>query len=428
MFSIDSFDINHNQYYALDNQKFNDIIDLIEANPLKYGAMLKATGRKSQPDVISYPRELYAWMLEVLPQKAQSLLVKEQCYWLLHGLRDFPCCKCCGKSLSSKQFLGIHKGYRDFCSMACKGKDLQYKKHLSDAFAKAVEDDPDFYVNKTLKSHKTRQQRYGAYCPQSSYEKMRKTRKHKAKQDPCYNENICEKRRLTNIANGHDPNWNNSQKMRQTRYEKNNGKWESNETVYMRKQHALQKYGVDDANKSDIVKAHKVEAFERKYGKGVRTSFQTLQFKQHMKDVNEQRKQKEFETKRKNGTFNASKPEEECYEMICKQFGKDDVIRQYHSGKYPFNCDFYIKSRDLYIECNFSWTHGGHWFDAESEEDQAKLQKWKDKGTKYYNNAIQTWTIRDVLKRQTAIANNLNYVVFWNLNEVKQHVLSAVSK
>ena len=75
------------------------------------------------------------------------------------------------------------------------------------------------------------------------------------------------------------------------------------------------------------------------------------------------------ETKRLNGTFNTSKPEEDAYVLLCDHFSKDDVIRQYYSEKYPFNCDFYIKSLDTYIECNFNWTHGGHWFDENNEED-----------------------------------------------------------
>jgi hypothetical protein len=81
--------------------------------------------------------------------------------------------------------------------------------------------------------------------------------------------------------------------------------------------------------------------------------------------------QRIMSTKRKNGTFNTSKPEDKSYELLCEKFDKDDIIRQYKSEKYPFNCDFYVKSIDTYIECNFNWTHGGHPFDPNSEEDLA---------------------------------------------------------
>ena len=85
--------------------------------------------------------------------------------------------------------------------------------------------------------------------------------------------------------------------------------------------------------------------------------------------INKQRKAKEYATKKKNNSFSTSKPEDRVYAFLCKRFNVDDVIRQFKSEKYPFNCDFYIKSLDFYIECNFSWTHGGHFFDESSKED-----------------------------------------------------------
>ena len=80
-----------------------------------------------------------------------------------------------------------------------------------------------------------------------------------------------EKSRKTKEKNGHAPTWNNSKKMVKTRYEKNNGIWETDNIKHKRKTTSLATYGVDDPNRSDIVKKHKAEAFERKYGKGVMT-------------------------------------------------------------------------------------------------------------------------------------------------------------
>lgn len=131
--------------------------------------------------------------------------------------------------------------------------------------------------------------------------------------------------------------------------------------------------------------------------------------------------EKNFQTKKKNHTVNTSKLEEQAYSLLCNHFNVEDIIRQHKSDVYPFACDFFIKSKDLYIECNFSWTHGHHWFDEKSEEDRLICKKWKDKHTKYYDNAINTWTVRDVLKRKTAEANNLNYLVFWTLDEMHEY-------
>ena len=43
------------------------------------------------------------------------------------------------------------------------------------------------------------------------------------------------------------------------------------------------------------------------------------------------------------------------------------------------------------------------------------VNTWKSKNTKYYNNAIITWTIRDVKKRNIAKENKLNYYEFFSM-------------
>lgn len=131
------------------------------------------------------------------------------------------------------------------------------------------------------------------------------------------------------------------------------------------------------------------------------------------------------DTKRKNGTWSTSKPEENMYSVLCDRFGADDIVRQYRCDKYPFHCDFYIKSLDLFIELNATWLHGGHWFDGNNADDVKKLQEFYQKikdGKRFYDVAVDVWTVRDVKKRETALANNLNYVVFWknDLSDFKQ--------
>ena len=55
-------------------------------------------------------------------------------------------------------------------------------------------------------------------------------------------------------------------------------------------------------------------------------------------------------------------------------------------------------------------THGGHPFDSTNNDDLLLLEQWKSKNTEFYNNAVIVWTVRDVLKRETAKKNNLNYI------------------
>ena len=126
---------------------------------------------------------------------------------------------------------------------------------------------------------------------------------------------------------------------------------------------------------------------------------------------------KEYNTKKKNHTFNSSNLEDKSYKLLLSRFN-NNVEYQYKSDQYPFVCDFYIPVIDTYIECNFHWTHSGHLFDKNSKEDQDKLESWKTKKTKYYDNAIETWTIRDVNKNDIAIKNNLNYLVFYSYDDL----------
>lgn len=123
---------------------------------------------------------------------------------------------------------------------------------------------------------------------------------------------------------------------------------------------------------------------------------------------------KALDVKRANGTWSDSNPERHLRGVLIDHFGADDVECQYREDeRYPWACDFYIKSRDLFIELNGTWTHQDHWFDPESADDLAVVENWKDKGTPFYLNAIKNWTERDVAKRESARKHRLNYAVFW---------------
>ena len=123
------------------------------------------------------------------------------------------------------------------------------------------------------------------------------------------------------------------------------------------------------------------------------------------------------ETKRKKGLLNSSKQEDTVYDILKQVF--PDIVRQYKSEKYPFYCDFYIPSLDLYIEVNFNWTHGKHLFNPNNEEDIKTLNIWhnKAKQSNFFKNAIITWTVRDVNKVEYIEKNNLNFIIFYSLKE-----------
>lgn len=128
--------------------------------------------------------------------------------------------------------------------------------------------------------------------------------------------------------------------------------------------------------------------------------------------------QRIIQTKKAKGTINSSKPERIAYKLLVDKFGENDIESQYNlDDRYPYACDFYIKSLDLFIELNLSWLHGFHWFDENDESDLCRLQQLFEKANNpksMYKRAIYIWTYDDLRKRETAIKNNLNYLVFWD--------------
>lgn len=171
-----------------------------------------------------------------------------------------------------------------------------------------------------------------------------------------------------------------------------------------RKQTVLDKYGVDNVMKVDAIKETARLALLEKYGEGVTNIAQVPGAQEHRQD-----------SLVRNGTFIKSKPENNLYDFLVKIFGESDVIRQYRCDRYPWLCDFYIQSRDMFIEGNYHISHGRSWFDKNSDYDLERLEKFKQtKSESLVNNIIEVWTERDVERREKAKEENLNYVVFWD--------------
>lgn len=165
---------------------------------------------------------------------------------------------------------------------------------------------------------------------------------------------------------------------------------------------------------------------------GVENPMQTQYYKNLISSIlsSNEIQEKIYNTKLLNNSFNISYQEDVCFDLLKEKYS--DCIRQYKSELYPFNCDFYIPSLDLYIEYNGSHYHHYHPFDINDDNDINELNRLKEKaensnahknGKKsQYDNIIYTWTILDLKKRNIAQQNNLNYIEFWNINEVKEWI------
>ena len=115
-----------------------------------------------------------------------------------------------------------------------------------------------------------------------------------------------------------------------------------------------------------------------------------------------------------NKMHKSSKAEKHLLALLEKVFGSEDVIYQkFDIDLYPFNCDFYIRSLDLWIELNGWWHHGPYPF-YESDINLQLLNEAKHKYPNQFASFYKVWTQSDVKKFEYARKHRLNYLVVYN--------------
>lgn len=336
----------------------------------------------------------FNFLIEFIDKKVPFLddpfyTLNTKLYFVLNSLDDFPIClnDNCANRVKHRNVSTCTHSYPLYCSRHCATSDCRTQAKIS----------------------QTNLQKYGVKCTFQTQKSRDSIHSAIIKKYGGTTGNIWE----TEYG---------KQRCRQSKLKKNNGQFENDKTREKRKQTIINRYGGKTGNiwetehgvrsiKNTNLKRYGYENFNQMPESKERISKMMLSPEIQLK-IND--------TKRRNHTFNTSKPEEDSYALLCELFGADNVLRQYKSEKYPFNCDFYVRSDDIYIECNYSWTHGGHWFDENNNDDTLQLEVWKSKKTAFYDQAINTWTIRDLNKRKYAVDNKLNYVVFWKFTELEQ--------
>lgn len=184
---------------------------------------------------------------------------------------------------------------------------------------------------------------------------------------------------------------------------------------------SVSQYMCDPDNQRRI-RARTVATNQERYGVAYFTQLPEHRQEQSRRMSDPSHQRRILSAKRENGTLATSAPEDALYELLVDYMNQHGmtVVRQYRDEKrYPFAVDFYIPERDLFIELNGSWSHGGHWYEVDREMDQKTVQTWLRKGkkSKYYRVALETWTKRDVRKREAARQAELNYVTLWDGSE-----------
>jgi len=159
----------------------------------------------------------------------------------------------------------------------------------------------------------------------------------------------------------------------------------------------IDKWGVPYKQQLSEIKNKIVQTNLKRYGVEYITQLREIQDKIH-------------ETKKKNGSYGKSKEEDYLYELLLNIFPRLTIERQYAELRYPFNCDFYIKELDFFIE------YQGYFHHSKEPYDGVNLPKdWveKAKTSKNYRNALKTFTTADPIKRDQASYANLNFLEIW---------------
>ena len=297
------------------------------------------------------------------------------------------------------------------CDFPLKNKDVQ-EKIKNTVLQRYSVDNPMKNKDVAEKSKLTRLNKYNEILNHKNFIIFRDKLSSSVKNALIKNPNIILQRKKTLQERYGDSNYNNREKSKQTKLIRyGDSSYNNREKA---KNITLLKYGYENPSQADSVKIKKSLTFQKHYNKN--HYFQTEEFIKRSKQVCLEKYGNEVYTKIKNSSFSTSKPELEIYSLLLQKF--PDTKTQYCKDKrYPFNCDFYIPSQDLFIEINFHWTHGKEPFNENNPEHLEILSSWYDKKTKFYQTAFHVWSEADPLKRRTAKENNLNYLEFFNMKQ-----------
>ena len=326
---------------------------------------------------------------------------KESLYRIVHHIETQPICPICGNEIK------FNKGYAKTCSHSCQNK----LRNSIETLNKKVKE--KYNVDNIWQSEEIKER-----CKQKHLETY-------GVENISQADLIKERKRNTCLEHfGVKAGFNNG-KAEETKLEKYGSSTYNN--IEKQKQTNLIKYGEDSIFKSKEYKERIKKTFNEKYGVDYATQLQKTIINSH----SEEAIQKCFETQKRNKTINKSKEELKSYELIKNKF--TDVIYQYRDKKrYPFNCDFYIPSLDLFIECQYAMFHHGRPYTG-NEQDLEDIETLKQKSANRkqitgksktrYDSVIYIWTIHDVKKRQYAKEHNLNYLEFFTILELENWLM-----
>lgn len=400
-----------------------DIINTyINTNSIANGLRLKQHYQNiKNGDISLVSKEHIDYLLQRFPEFfsiSKEEKVFEAIYRIAKHIDQLSRCSICGKPIH------YQKGhFRKTCGRLCGLKSMSQintGRKLSEEAKKKIAE--------------TNLKKYGSISPfgnKAVQEKSKQTNLERyGVENAIQNSDTLKKRAQTNIERYSGPSPTNSKEVRQKQIETNIAKYGySNaalnpEIIQKIKQTNLEKYGSENPFGSEIIKERIKQTNLERYGTENYQQCDEGKRRIHENFATGIPQQKGYETKKKNHTFNTSKGEERLYQILCELYGTDDIIREYSDvARYPFNCDFYIKSLDVFIELQGHYTHGEHPYNPDNIEDQKRVEKYKN-----YPYIIDVWTIRDPKKRETAKQNNLKYIEIFDSDFTEETIIKEISK
>ena len=353
-------------------------------------------------------------LYNVYDDLSEETPVYEIYYRLKNNLKKRPVCIICGKPV---KYTSGH--YAKFCSKECQYSDLGKKitkeiKIKSNLEKYGVEHTSQLkeVTDKRTKSRADHVNKIQQHVRESLYKKY-------GAYDVMHIPHILQKIKDTNL------------KKFGVEFPLQQLKKENSEIYQKISQTCINKFDVDSPLKNKEVREKIKQTNIQKYG--VDNPLKNKEIREKIKQTNIQKygvdnplKNKEIWKKSQDNRqiSSKSKLENNFLNYLKLKYESDDIITQYKSKEYPYYCDFYIKSINLYIEIQGHWTHNDHPFDINNLNDQQIMNIWRTKSLsdKYYKNALNTWTIKDVEKRNTAIQNNLNYLEIFGKTDLNKYI------
>ena len=383
--------------------------------------------KKYRDNVYRYPN-IYKYFLN---RFGDDLDFVETLRRLKYKINIKPKCPICGKSVHISEIKFNNPVYKKYCSHNCSeiGRIQNFQKTNIQKYGGKSP-----FINKSVqeKSKKTCKEKYGVEYVTKSKEFQERIQKSNLEKYGCIspfgNKVVSQKIKSTNQSKyGVDYPLQNKEiydKTKETLFQRYqvNSPGAIDFVKIKTKETWLKKYNTNHCWCDNEVREKCKKTMKDKYGVDNMLKLKWVIDKSHSKESI----LKSEETKRKNHTFNTSKAEEELYDYIKNKF--QDVKREYKEERYPWKCDFYIPSLDMFIELNGHYSHGFKPFDETNKYDLLKLNLLKEKYYDFYKKhhrwppIITTWTILDVKKRKKALENNLNYKEVWNLQEGKEYI------